>query len=145
MKKFILGLIIALILGIFVNIIFGYIKFDYFKNKNGQNQAINKDIKNCKDLVSGASTFGDLKVTVLGNGKPVENLEVDLSTKPGPTRCMQKTDKNGMVSFEAIPAGQMFIYFNDNAFPKQFGQPPTEPVTIFPGQSVEKKVEFKTQ
>ncbi len=136
-NKFILGLITALILG---TIIIGY-----FKNKTGPSQMIDKDVKNCKDLVSGASTFGNLKVTIVGNGKPVGNLEVDLGNRPGSVRCMQKTDKNGMVLFEGVPTGQMFIYFNSNAFPKEFGHPPTESVTILQGQLAEKTLELKTQ
>lgn len=157
-NKFVLGLVTALILGIFVKIISGYINFGYFKNpdlilgglfknKNGQSQVIDKNVKNCKNLVSGASTFGNLKVVIVGNGKPVENLEVDLSNQPGPIHCMQKTDKKGTVLFEAVPAGKMFIFFNNNAFPKEFGHPPTETgqVTILQGQLVEKTLELKTQ
>lgn len=145
MKKFILGLVVALILGTFVNAIFGYMKFGYFKNQNGKNQVIDKDVKDCKDLVSGTSSFGDLKVVITGNGKPVEDLEVDLSNQPGPIRCMQKTDKNGTALFKTVPTGQMFLFFNGNAFPKEFGHPPTEHVTILKEQLVEKTLELKTQ
>lgn len=155
MRNFLLGLVIALILGTLTNVILGYIKFGYFKNldlnlsgllknRSGQPQVIDKDVKGCKDLVPGASTFGKLKVTIVGNGKPVENLEVDLSNQPGQIRCMQKTDKNGMVLFEVVPAGQMFIFFNNNAFPKEFGHPPTEPIMIVQEQLVEKTLELKT-
>ncbi|MCL5784379.1 MAG: hypothetical protein M1142_03435 [Patescibacteria group bacterium] len=159
MKNFLSGLITALILGILFNTIFGYIKFGYFqnpekflgllKNQNERNQPSNqiadKDVKSCKDLVTGASAFGNLKVTITGNGKPIGDLEVDLSSHPGPIRCMQKTDKNGTVSFETVPTGQMFIFFNENAYPKQFGHPPTEQVMILQGQLVEKTLELKNQ
>lgn len=155
MKKFILGLVAALILGTVVNGVLGYVKLGYFKNPTliwgglfkggGLGQTASSDVKDCKDLIAGISTFGNLKVTIIGGGKPAANLEVDLSKQPGPVRCEQKTDKNGVVSFENVPTGSMFIFFNEKAFPKEFGQPPTEPVTILQGQTVEKRLELKAQ
>lgn len=160
-NRFVLGLATALVLGFFVNIIFGYIKFGYFQNPekvlgglskifNGANpenngKPIDKDIKDCRDLVPGATTFGKLEVMVQGNEKPLENLEVDLGTKPGPVRCIQKTDKDGVVLFGNVPTGQMFIFFNQGASPKEFGQMPTETVEIVEGKLLEKTIKLKSQ
>lgn len=160
-NKFILGLVTALVLGAAVNIIWGYIKFGYFQSpkkilgnltgnfgkivfeyKKGR---IEKEVKECKDLVLGASSFGGLKVTILENGKPIENLEIDLNTKPGPNRCMQKTDKDGVSLFTNVPTGKMVIYFNQADFPKEFGQSPSEPVEIIQGQVIEKIIVLKKQ
>lgn len=138
-NKFILGLVTALVLGIIVNIILNSIKSGYPK---GQKQAIDKDVKNCKDLVSGETAFGNLKVTIIGKGKPVENLEVDLSRRPGPVRCMQKTDKDGVALFTGVPSGKMVIYFNTGAFPRELGKDPTIYVEIVKDKTVEKLLEL---
>ncbi len=138
-NKFVLGVTTALILGIIVNIILSYVKSGSSKK---QRQGIDKGVKNCKDLVSGASAFGNLKVTIVGKGKSIENLEVDLSNRPGPTRCMQKTDKDGIASFTNVPAGRMTIYFNSGAFPKELGKDPTIYVEIIKDKTVEKLLEL---
>lgn len=146
-NKFLLGLATAIVLGSLFNIARGYTKFGYLNKievSNKKQGPIDKDVKECGQLDSFSSTFGTLKITILGNGKPVENLEVDLSDKPGPNRCMKLTDKNGVVLFEKVPAKKMAIFFNNANFPKEFG--PNTPVTyleIIKDQTIEKIIELK--
>lgn len=161
MKTFLSGLVTALIVGFVANVLLGYIKFGYFQNPEkilggltkifngaapqGNGAPIDKDVKNCKDLISEATSFGTLKVIVTGNGKPIENLEVDVSRKPGPQRCMEKTRAEGVVLFSDVPAGKMVIYFNNADFPKEFGASPVISVDIVSGQILEKTIELKRQ
>lgn len=143
MKKFYLGLLTAVILGSIANIALGYFKYGYFdKFKNYIETKKAGEIKECKQLVPLASSFGSLKVAILRSGKPVENLEVDLSDKPGPNRCVSKTDKEGIALFEKVPAGRMAIYFNSGAFPKELGKDPTIYVEIIKDKTTEKILEL---
>ncbi len=151
MKKFFLGLILALALGSIFNVILGYSKYGYISKLKGyleskktqdiQNQ-IAKEVKECKELIPSASSFGSLKVTILGNGRPVENLEVDVSDKPGPNRCMINTDKDGIAYFGKVPVGRLVIFFNSGAFPKNLGKDPVLYIEINKDQTTKTMLEL---
>jgi len=75
-------------------------------------------------LKPGATEFGTLQVTVLAEGRPMADVEVDLGTvgPSGPTGAMStmKTDVNGVALFEQVPVGTYDVFWNTNAFPQGY-------------------------
>ena len=64
-------------------------------------------------------------------GMPLANIEVDVAEQPGPPPVggLALTDENGVAIFNIKP-GNYFIFFNDTNFPKDFENPPPQPVEV---------------
>lgn len=79
----------------------------------------------------------ELKITILDPaGKPVSNLEVDLSEKNGPPAegGVQKTDNSGIATFNVKP-GHYFVFFNTTNFPEKYQVPRESEIDVIEGQS----------
>lgn len=89
---------------------------------------------------------GDLKITIVSNGQPVKNLEVDVNENPGPPKYHDETDKNGVVLFEGLPIGNYAIYFNQNNFPNNLEYPRNNSYAAVKQNSIkEKEIELKSK
>lgn len=144
MKKFILGFITALVL---VGLIYWAYPFvSGFWGGRGPVPA--------EELKPGATDFGALKVTVLGKGSPIADVEVDLGTiqtGKGPTGPMAvaTTNEQGVAMFEKVPVGVYDIFWNGSTvprphFPQAYKQPFSRlSVEILKGQVTEKKIELE--
>ncbi len=95
----------------------------------------------CNTLASNVQTFGNVSVTIVQNGKPIQNLIVNLSVERPPKAdhpgaqlgefkipqkaCFVSTNLKGMATFMKVPAGTAYIFFNNDpaAYPKRFGRP----------------------
>ncbi len=109
MKKFILGFVSASVL-----IALTYFGYPYIRGFFGGSQPVSP-----QELKPGVTDFGALRVKILGAGKPLSDLEVDLG-EPGGTMSYMLTDKDGVAFFENVPVGQLQIFFNDLNFPKEY-------------------------
>lgn len=102
-----------------------------------ETQLCNVDSHTC-GAVQRTADSGTLKVTVKSAGKGVSGLEVDLGARPGaPNYYIRLTDVNGVAVLTGIPAGKYYIYFNGFNFPKEYGDSPTEKVSVVSGQTTE--------
>jgi len=75
---------------------------------------------------------GDARLEVsliMDNGRPLDNVEVDLAEVPGPPPIggVGLTNEDGLAVFSVKP-GSYFIFFNSNNFPKNVNCP--EPIAI---------------
>ncbi|HXK36680.1 MAG TPA: carboxypeptidase-like regulatory domain-containing protein [Candidatus Paceibacterota bacterium] len=95
-------------------------------------------------LKPGATEFGTLRVTVLADSRPVADVEVDLGTigPSGPTGAMSavQTDDDGVAIFEQVPVGTYDLFWNDNAFPEGYQQPPDISITIAKDRTTDRTV-----
>lgn len=81
---------------------------------------------------------GAVNVTVKARENPINELEVDLGTKPGASEYyLSRTNSKGVALFEGIPAGSYVIYFNQNNFPSGFSAPAPEQIQVVKGESKE--------
>jgi len=96
------------------------------------------------ELVPGATAFGNLKVIVSSQGKPVANLEVDLG-KPGGRMSYVVTDSNGLAFFKNVPVGTYNIFFNDFNYPKGFERVSPITVEIMKNQITHENIELKAK
>lgn len=130
MKKFILGFIVGTIIMVIA----------------GQFWGSNPITSNpftlwCDKLVDKAEAIGNVGVTITQNGQPVSNLTVNLSVEQPPRAdypgarpgefmipkkaCFIGTNQKGMGTFNKVPAGNAYIFFNNDpaSYPKRFGKP----------------------
>jgi len=83
----------------------------------------------CSNINPDIGEFGSLKVTLLHQGSPAKNVEVDLAKTPGPDNyCYQITDDNGVVEFGSVPVGSYYIYLNMSNYPEEYGIPSAETI-----------------
>ncbi len=99
-------------------------------------------------LEKGIVGNAELKVTLLMDNNvknPLPNVEVDLAGKPGqpPEGGTAITDESGVATFKVKP-GNYFIYFNDNAFPKNLKVPELEQIVVSEGVSNKKTILITT-
>ena len=148
MKKLLIILLVLIVLAVF-----GYFGFKYFlpasKNTSGGPpkgvQLCNIDTQAC-GAISKSANSGILQITVISNGKPVGNLEVDVGTKPGATKYyMGLTDSDGVITVDGIPAGNYFAYFNNGNFPAEFDNPPLVQVNVLAGQTTKKTIDLTSK
>lgn len=94
------------------------------------------------ELMPGATVFGNLKVQIMGGGKPLPNVEVDLG-QPGGRMSYALTDSDGIAFFLNVPVGGYNIFFNDLNYPKEFARVSSLiPVEIAKDTTTEKKIEL---
>ena len=94
------------------------------------------------ELMPGAKVFGNLQVQILGGGKPLQDVEVDLG-QPGGRMSFVLTDSDGIAFFLNVPVGGYNIFFNDLNYPEEFARVSSViPVEIVKDVTTEKKIEL---
>jgi len=130
MKKAILALTIV------VCLMAGYLLGNFFpinvfnSGKNGQpfNPFVNEE--------KGIEGEARLEVLLLtDNGRPLDNVEVDLAEEPGPPPVggVSLSNKEGIAIFDVKP-GNYFIFFNASNFPKNIEYPEPRAVEVLEDQ-----------
>lgn len=126
MKNFIFVfiVIIALVFGYILGSIF---PLNFFSSSQPQHQF---SLPIIKDM--GIQGNNRLEVILkMDNGRPLDNVEVDLAEVPGPPPIggVALSDENGLAIFNVKP-GNYFIFFNDNNFPKNVETPEPQPIEV---------------
>lgn len=155
MKKLILGFVTAVLL---IGIAYGISTIRLSSSHETRSPLYDQDVKKANEAVlcdneqhscrafDKAQNSGNVNVTIVANGKPVSGLEVDVANTPGAVQYYMKlTDADGIASFDGLPVGNNFIYFNGVNFPKAYGDSPTVPVTVAKDQTAERRIELKTR
>ena len=142
MRNFILGFISALFL---VGVSYGIYNFVISSKKD---EVSRESQGNCAHLKSGSTDFGKAEITITSNsGQSVKEVEVNLGDLPGAeVYCWTKTDDNGVASFDDVPAGGYYIYFNDVTLPPALGGGDATPVLqieVSEGATAEAGIELK--
>ncbi|MCL5073510.1 MAG: hypothetical protein M1308_21845 [Actinobacteria bacterium] len=89
---------------------------------------------------------GNYKITIMVNGKPGKDIEVDLGLNAGPVgdSYIKVTDINGVAIFKGIPPDTYYQGVNVETFPKEYGDAyktwTWSKVTIIKGKTTEMKM-----
>ncbi len=77
----------------------------------------------------------ELRIIALVEGKPINNLEIDIGKKlgPPPKGGIAQTNEKGIATFYLKP-GKYYLYFNASNFPENLEYPAPREITVEEGK-----------